>query len=152
AADQKLYLTSMQSTVNSYDEDVDQLRGQPTSDRTLQLKDLDFDTGKPTERGEYPLADKTYAKLLDTVTHDKKADISSDLRTSLLNYYEGFRPRHMSRFDPAVLWNRKRQKLERNLALLRAKQPQPTTVANLSGQPVGNLGHAPGALEVVQQR
>ena len=131
AADQKLYLDSMQSTVNSYEKDVDQLGSQPISDRTLQLKDLDFDTGKATQLGEYPLADKSYAKLLDTVTHEKNADISSDLRASLLNYYDGFHPPHRNRFYP-VFFTRKQRKLERNLALLRAKQPQPITVAKIS--------------------
>lgn len=135
ADDQKLYLTSMQSTVNSYEKDVDELRRQSTSDRTLQLKDLDFDTGKPTERGEYPLADQTYAKLLDTVTHDKKADISSDLRASLLEYYDGYHPKRRSRFYPVIFTNRKQRKLERNLAVLRATPTQapPAAVAKLSG-------------------
>jgi hypothetical protein len=133
-ADQKLYLQSMQSTVNSYEKDVEQLRRQTAPDRTLQLKDLDFDTGKPTARGEYPLADKSYAKLLNAVTHDKNADISTDLRASLLSYYDGFHPRHRSRFYP-VIYSRKQRKLERNLALLRATQPQPpsTMVASVPG-------------------
>jgi hypothetical protein len=144
AADQKLYLDSMQSTVNSYEKDVDQLRSQPTPDRTLPLKDLDFDTGKPTQRGEYPLADKSYAKLLDTVTHAKNPEIPNDLRASLLDYYESYHPRQRSRFYPVIFSNRKQRKLEKNLALLRATQPQPqpTTVANLSGEFAGNPGHA----------
>ncbi|MES2220403.1 MAG: zinc dependent phospholipase C family protein [Acidobacteriota bacterium] len=134
--DQKLYLDSMQSSVNSFEKDVDQLRSQRTVNATLALKDLDFDTGKPTQRGEYPLADKTYAKLLDTVTHNKNANISSDLRASLLNYYDTFHPRHRSRFYPVIFTGRKQRKLERNLALLRAMQPQPqpTAVAKLSGE------------------
>jgi len=141
AADQKLYLDSMQSTVNTYEKDVDKLRFQPTANPALQLKDLDFDTGKPTRRGEYPLADKTYAKLLDTVTHDKNADISSTLRASLLAYYDGFHLRHRSRLYPAILL-RKQRRLERDLALLRAMQPQPVTVAKLSGAIDGNSDHA----------
>ncbi len=128
AADQKLYLTSMQSTVNTYEKDVDQLRSQPTQDRALQLKDLDFDTGKLAQQGEYPLADKTYAKLLETVTHDKNVEISSSLRANLLGYYDSFHPRHRSRFYP-VIFLRRQRKLERNLALLRAVQPQKATVA-----------------------
>ena len=131
-ADQKLYLTSMQSTVNTYEHDVDQLRSQRMTDRPLPLKDLDFDTGKPTERGEYPLADQSYAKLLDTVTQNKKAQLSSDLRTSLLAYYDGFHPKRRSRFHPAIFSNRKQRKLERNLAILRAMQPAASTVATLS--------------------
>jgi len=141
AADQKLYLNSMQTTLNAYEKDVDQLRSQSTPDRPLQLKDLDFDTGKPSALGEYPLADKSYAKLLNDVTHAKNADISTDLRTSLLNYYDGFRPRHRSRFYPAV-FSRKQRKLERDLVLLRATHPQPVTVANLCGEFSRDAGHA----------
>jgi len=141
AADQKLYLESMQSTVNSYEKDVEQLRGQPTSDGTLQLKNLDFDTGKPTARGEYPLADKSYAKLLNAVMHGKNVVMSTDLRASLLNYYDGFHPRHRSRFYPAV-FSRKQRKLERNLALLRAMPPPPITVAKVSSDFPKDPGHA----------
>jgi hypothetical protein len=140
-ADQKLYLESMQSTVNSYEKDVEQLRGQPTSDGTLQLKNLDFDTGKSTARGEYPLADKSYAKLLNAVMHDKNADISTDLRASLLNYYDGFHPRHRNRFYPAI-FSRKQRKLERNLASLRAMPPPPITVAKVSSDFPKDPGHA----------
>ena len=107
-----------------------------------ELKDLDFDTGKPTERGEYPLADKSYAKLLDTVTHDKNAEISSDLRASLLNYYDGYHPRHRSRFYPVIFTNRKQRKLERNLAVLRATQPQSTTVAKLTSESTEAAPHS----------
>ena len=31
----------------------------------LDLPNMDFDTGRPTAAGEYSLADKTYAHLLD---------------------------------------------------------------------------------------
>ena len=119
AVDQKLYLNSMQSTVNSYEKDIDGLRRQAVAGGTLPLKDLDYDTGKPTRQGEYPLADKSYAKLLDTVTHDKDAQVSSGLRASLLAYYDGFHLRHRSRFYPAIFTSRKQRKLERDLSLLR---------------------------------
>jgi Zinc dependent phospholipase C len=140
AADQKLYLDSMQSTVNSYEKDVDALRGQATADRTLPLKDLDFDTGKPTQRGEYPLADKSYAKLVDTVTHDKNQQVSSDLRANLLEYYDGYHPHPRNRFNPLIFSSRKRRKLERNLAVLRAMQPASTSVATLSAESTGQSG------------
>ncbi len=144
AADQKLYLDSMQSTVNSYEEDLDGLRRQGVAGGILPLKDLDYDTGKPARQGEYPLADKSYAKLLDAVTHNTQAQVSSDLRASLLGYYDGFHPRHRSRLYPVIFTNRKQRKLERNLTLLRATQakPQSTTVAKLSAESAGNPSHA----------
>ncbi|MHB1936450.1 MAG: zinc dependent phospholipase C family protein [Acidobacteriaceae bacterium] len=139
AADQKLYLDSMQSTVNSYEKDLDGLRGQGVAGGTLPLKDLDYDTGKLARQGEYPLADKSYAKLLDTVTHDKNAQVSSDLRASLLAYYHGFHPRHRSRFYPVIFTSRKQRKLERDLTLLRATHPQTIAVASLPIAAAGDI-------------
>lgn len=139
AADQKLYLDSMQSTVNSYEKDLDGLRRQAVAGGTLPLKDLDYDTGKPTRQGEYPLADRSYAKLLDTVTHDKGTQVSSDLRASLLAYYDGFHPRHRSRFYPVIFTSRKQRKLERDLTLLRAAHPQMITATSLPAASAGDL-------------
>ncbi len=120
AADQKLYLDSMQSTLNAYEEkDIDGLRRQAVAGGTLPLKNLDFDTGKPARQGEYPLADKSYAKLLDTVTHDKDAQVSSGLRASLFAYYANLRPRHRRRLVPTFFSDRETRKVERNLTLLR---------------------------------
>ncbi len=129
AADQKLYLDSMQSTVDSYEKDVDRLRGQAIAGGTLPLTDLDFDTGKPTKRGEYPLADKSYAKLLDTVTHDKDAQVSSGLRASLFAYYANLHPRHRRRLVPTFFSDRETRKVERNLTLLRQETASATHVA-----------------------
>ena len=107
----------------------------------MPLTDLDFDTGKPARLGEYPLADKSYAKLVDTVTHTKNAQVSTDLRASLLAYYDGFHARHRSRFYPVLFSNRKQRKLEQDLRLLRTTQPQTITVASLPWAPGADLMH-----------
>lgn len=41
------------------------------SNGTLTLPNLDLDTGKPSRKGEYALADETYAKLLQKLAADK---------------------------------------------------------------------------------
>ena len=138
-ADQKLYLHSMQTAVDSYEKDVDQLKAPAAGGGTLPLKDLDFDTGKPTALGEYPLADTTYAKLLNAVTHDKNAQVPSDVRASLLGYYANFRPRHRNRFVPVIFSSRRQRKLQQNLELLRRQNASAGEVVRdwsrpLSGQ------------------
>jgi Zinc dependent phospholipase C len=46
-----------------------------------------LDTGTVTGPGEYPLADKTYAELLDKLSKDHFANISPELREIVLAYY-----------------------------------------------------------------
>ncbi len=57
------------------------------SGRRRDLPALDFDTGRPTRRGEYPLADATYAKLLDELAERDFATVSPALRADLLRFY-----------------------------------------------------------------
>ncbi|MHB2008156.1 MAG: zinc dependent phospholipase C family protein [Acidobacteriaceae bacterium] len=134
AADQKLYLDSMQTSIGRYEKDVDQLREQAAGG-TLPLQDLDFDTGKPAALGEYPLADKSYAKLLDTVTHDKDAQVSSGLRANLFAYYANLHPRHRRRLVPAFFSDRETRKVERNLTLLRHEAVSASASAHSLSEP-----------------
>ncbi len=130
--DQKLYLNSMQTTVTLFDRDLDQLRAQPVSNASLPLKDLDYDTGKETRLGEYPLADRSYAKLLDTVTHQKNVEITSSLRSSLLDYYSTMkksRVRH-GYYLVHLRQHRKQRQLETNLHQLRGERPATNVAAN----------------------
>jgi hypothetical protein len=133
AADQKTYLNSMQSTVNLYDQDLQQLRHEHLLERKLPLKDLNYDTGKPTRLGEYPLADQTYAKLLTAVTHQKDVDISGDLRASLLDYYA---PLKSSRTRRAYYFfhireDRREKQLRTDLHRLRSGQASEKSAATL---------------------
>jgi hypothetical protein len=54
----------------------------------LSLRNIDFDTGRPSAHGEYELADETYAKLLDTLADRKFARVSLPLRRNILGYYD----------------------------------------------------------------
>ncbi|HZT31754.1 MAG TPA: zinc dependent phospholipase C family protein [Bryobacteraceae bacterium] len=53
----------------------------------LRLANLDFDTGRPTRAGEYPLADKAYARLLRDLAHQGFKNLSPELRDQLLAFY-----------------------------------------------------------------
>lgn len=121
AQDQKLYLDSMQATVHKFDRDLDKLRAQQAGGGTLPLKDLDFDTGRPSHVGEYPLADDSYARLLNELTHDKKVDVSRNLRSNVLSYYANIQHPHRT-LRYVVFQSRKQRRLEKNLALLRRER------------------------------
>ncbi|MBD1394379.1 zinc dependent phospholipase C family protein [Mucilaginibacter glaciei] len=53
----------------------------------FQLPDIDFDTGKPTHLGEYPLADNTYSKLLEKLNKQNYKNITPDLKNNIVNYF-----------------------------------------------------------------
>ena len=53
----------------------------------LVLINDNFDTGTVTKPGEYPLADKTYAQLLDLQAKDNFKDITPELRQMILDFY-----------------------------------------------------------------
>jgi hypothetical protein len=51
------------------------------------LPEIDLDTGKPSQFGEYHLADLSYASLLDTLLHDPKAPMKPDVYVSFHDFY-----------------------------------------------------------------
>lgn len=51
------------------------------------LTNIDFDTGKPTEPGEYKLADKAYYDLLMKLQERHFTQLSPELRSHLLQFY-----------------------------------------------------------------
>ena len=53
----------------------------------LDLANTDFDTGKRAEYGEYPLADKTYAELIERLAGRNFAGVSASLRAEINRYY-----------------------------------------------------------------
>jgi hypothetical protein len=53
----------------------------------LDLRNTDFDTGQPTGRGGYALADDTYDQLLERLADRAFANVSETLRSNLVSYY-----------------------------------------------------------------
>ena len=53
----------------------------------LHLTDKNLDTGAETAPGEYDLADKTYAKLLDKLAEKQFTPITPALQANILGYY-----------------------------------------------------------------
>ena len=68
---------------------VDQYRAYLEAVRTgsLQLADVDFDTGKVTRAAEYSLTDNAYAKLLGKLSERHFDRTSPELRANIVNFY-----------------------------------------------------------------
>ena len=79
---ERLFLESFRSTRERFRRSLEALRaGQ------LSLANLDLDTGRPTARGEYTLADDTYAELLDKLDDRQYTDVSPALRANIIAFY-----------------------------------------------------------------
>jgi hypothetical protein len=55
--------------------------------RRLNLRNTNFDTGRPSRRGEYVLADETYDELLDTLAKTHFAGATTALKQNITAYY-----------------------------------------------------------------
>lgn len=79
---EKLFILSFGDSTRDYESLIQDFRN-----GKLMLVDDNFDTGSLTGPGQYPLADKTYADLLDRLAKTHFSQVSPDLRKDLLAYY-----------------------------------------------------------------
>lgn len=77
-----MYFKSINTTVDQYRAYLEAVRTD-----SLQLANVDFDTGKPTKAAEYTLTDNAYAKLLGKLSERKFDHTSPELRENILNFY-----------------------------------------------------------------
>jgi len=77
---EKLFIASFQETMTRYGESL-----KAVGDGHLELRNENFDTGRPTRLGDYRMADNTYAKLLEKLAG--KPNISDELRKNILAFY-----------------------------------------------------------------
>lgn len=79
---EKLFLDSFARTKERYAQQLNSIRtGTPA------LANINFDVGRETRRGAYPLADETYEQLLDKLAHEKFAGVSAALRADLGRHF-----------------------------------------------------------------
>jgi hypothetical protein len=76
-----MYIKSVNETIDSYTQLLHE-----THNNDLKLPNRDFDTGLETRAGEYTLADKTYARLIDELTKKNLAP-NPTLRDNLVQFY-----------------------------------------------------------------
>jgi len=82
AQTENLYITSINTTVDSYLALLEQVRA-----GTLVLPNCDLDDGKATAAAEYTLTDEAYADLLAKLSANKFDGITPQLRTNILAFY-----------------------------------------------------------------
>ncbi|MCU1296924.1 MAG: hypothetical protein JWO91_1202, partial [Acidobacteriaceae bacterium] len=102
-----MYVKSINTTVDRYGT---LLRDQKQDQ--LQLQNLDFDTGKSTKAGEYSLADKTYAHLLDDLDKHKFDKLTPELRKNILDFYDGAKPPLIKKKKDIQQWAKTQQELQ----------------------------------------
>jgi hypothetical protein len=111
---ERLFVESFKETRARYGAALDALgRGR------LELSNTDFDTGRPTARGEYRLADETYAELLDKLAGRQFAHVPPKLRQNITAYYARGFSANMTRKE-----RKRAAKIREQLALLDA-EPKP---------------------------
>ena len=77
-----MYIKSVDLTVEDYNKLL-----RETKLRDLRLPNKDFDTGKDTRAGEYPLTDKAYEKLLKQLADKKFDNLTPSLKVNILEFY-----------------------------------------------------------------
>jgi hypothetical protein len=108
-------MQSFNVTVDYYRQLLSQVRA-----GSLDLPDKDFDTGRPTRAGEYRLADKAHAQLLDKLASHNFENVTSELRQDILAFY-GNTSAHVDGKKDKDGWN----KTLRELAGLKGAGLQP---------------------------
>jgi hypothetical protein len=79
---ERLFLESFISTSERFRQSLVALRA-----GRLRLSNTNFDTGQPTAKGEYSLADITYDELLDKLADRKFAGVPAALGANIVAYY-----------------------------------------------------------------
>jgi hypothetical protein len=115
---ERLFTDSFKTSRDRYRTLLDAVRG-----NRLDLRNTDFDTGQPTRRGEYPLADDTYAELLDRLSSPQPLAVPAAMRADIMRFY--------GNVESTAVGNKKeRKKLEKiqmELAQLGAAAPRRAT-------------------------
>ena len=77
-----MYIRSVDQAVEEYSRLL-----QKEKHQDLDLPNMDFDTGRPTRAAEYPLADKTYARLVNELSNRGLASVPTAVRDDVLHFY-----------------------------------------------------------------
>ena len=86
---QESYLRSVNHTVDVFHDILRKLREE--SNQLVTLANVDLDTGDRVKFGDYPLADQTYARLLERLTSKPERSIPEDVRKNIIEFYAASR-------------------------------------------------------------
>lgn len=93
---ERMFLESFTVAVGHYRVLLDDARR-----NQLVLRNTDFDTGRPTQAGEYKLADETYSKLLGKLGNHQLDNVATRLRQNILTFYADINVLRTMRKDKA---------------------------------------------------
>ncbi len=82
---ENLYFKSINETIDNFRKALHEVK-----QGDLKTPEINLDTGNPTERGKYPLADATYRTLLDDLAANGFKEVDEPLSDSLLQFYAGY--------------------------------------------------------------
>ena len=92
---EKMFLESFAITVKRYRTLLKQVRN-----GTLELENRNLDTGELTQFGEYQLADKTYAELVERLAGKNFEGLTVKLRKDILNFFSNKKANGLTYEDP----------------------------------------------------
>ena len=119
---EKMFEASFNGTIVDYEKLMEQQKQR----EGVSLLNDNFDTGTVTGPGQYPLADKTYAQLLDHLAKEHFAQVSPELRSAILSYYGDLNAPFSNKKDKKS-W----AQVVRNLDELKSSaEPKPATPAD----------------------
>jgi hypothetical protein len=92
---EKLFIQSFNAVLLNYSQAINQL-----NNGTLILPNINFDTGNPTQFGDYPLADVTYDQMLIKLQNNKFDDLTAKLKTNIITFYNSQDTTTLAKEDP----------------------------------------------------
>jgi hypothetical protein len=110
---QTRYLAAFNAVEDAYRAEILLVSAAPAT-APPALPEEDFDTGALTDQGEYPLADQTYAQLIEQLASNKNAQMNPALLAHINTFYLNPKAKDDLRDRPAE-W----QKLQAALAIVR---------------------------------
>ena len=90
ATTEEWYLRGVNNTVDQFHAILQKVAAD--FGRGVRLANIDLDTGDHVKRGDYPLADRTYAQLLARITSNPDRTVPADLKRNILDYFAGLAP------------------------------------------------------------
>jgi hypothetical protein len=103
---EKLFMQSFNTIVDQYSAGLKAL-----GNRSLELVNTDFDTGRRTAPGDYKKADEAYADLLEKLAQAGFKNVSPALKQNILRYYQNPKAPNTTKLD-ARKWQQTRQALQ----------------------------------------
>ena len=84
---ENIYMKSVNDSRDQYSKELKEAQH-----GKMNLENRDFDTGKETKAGEYPLTDDAYSELLNKLADAHFAQLTPDLKANILTFYDNPKP------------------------------------------------------------